>query len=413
MDRLFQLKEICSRTNRSTWLGRKPILAIDSDTGIYGFCPECGFAGRSLFLDIDSASCGNCDVSFEYTDLLDLVLCKYSDVMSLVRSSFASSEIEDDILADALNYFRFNLVYNRESDKARRYLKNRGISASSIKHFKIGFAPGRSTALTDAFVSAPEREALREQSLLISNSENNSEYDRFFNRIMFPIHNVYGRIISFGGRLFDPNQKGAKYLNGAETALFDKSNELYGLHQARKSIRETNAAIVVEGYFDVISLHQHGLKTAVATMGTSLTASHCKALFSSCKYVYLCFDGDKAGISAAMKAIDTMLPFLNNVENQVLIALLPAGEDPDSIVTNKGKKSFLKLLSSAISPVRFTVDQCKVNFSSSNIYDACFLVSSLSRLYSTNSPEIQTEILRSLIECFPRWDDHFAMSLFE
>ncbi len=222
------------------------------------------------------------------------------------------------------------------------YLKNRGISGQTCKTFQMGYALNQWDALIKRYDQS-EHELLKRTGLTTQNDQQRT-YDKFRNRLMFPIHDKRGRVIAFGGRAVEAEQK-PKYLNSPETDLFHKGNELYGLHLARKHSNESYV-LVVEGYMDVVALHQHGVNNAVATLGTATSTQHISNLFKVWDRIVFCFDGDSAGVQAAEKALNTSLPLY--LDHKIIDFLfLPTGEDPDSFVMRHGKDAFIQAVNEA------------------------------------------------------------------
>lgn len=231
----------------------------------------------------------------------------------------------------------------KNANQVIEYLKNRGISGETCKTFQLGYALNEWDALLKRFDSS-EHELLKRTGLSTQNDQQRT-YDKFRNRLMFPIHDKRGRVIAFGGRAVEAEQK-PKYLNSPETDLFHKGNELYGLHLARKHSNESYI-LVVEGYMDVIALHQNGICNAVATLGTATSSQHISGLFKVWDRIVFCFDGDSAGVQAAEKALNTALPLY--LDHKIIDFLfLPQGEDPDSFVMQQGKAAFDQAVSEAM-----------------------------------------------------------------
>ncbi|GAA5003116.1 DNA primase [Pseudoluteimonas lycopersici] len=235
----------------------------------------------------------------------------------------------------ASTFFRRQLAQN---DKARAYVDKRGIDAGIVERFGIGYAPDGFSALRDALGTDPRRMQLLERAGLFSKNDRGNIYDKFRDRLMFPIHDRRGRVIAFGGRVIDPEDT-PKYLNSPETALFHKGRELYGLWQAKQANTRLERLVVVEGYMDVVALAQYGVSQAVATLGTATTPEHAELLFRNAPDVYFCFDGDRAGRSAAWKALESVLPRMKD-GRQALFLFLPEGEDPDTLVRKEGIAGF-------------------------------------------------------------------------
>lgn len=248
------------------------------------------------------------------------------------------------LLEKASDYYQLQLRKHEKAKTAIDYLKGRGLSGTIAKQFGIGFAPPGWDNLLEALPSsAKEINHLIDGGMLI-NKDDGGRYDRFRDRIMFPIRDTRGRVIGFGGRVLG-NEK-PKYLNSPETPVFHKGKELYGLYEARKHNRNLEKIIIVEGYMDVIALAQFDINYAVATLGTATTAEHIEKIFRQCNEVIFCFDGDKAGRAAADKALDTVLPTMQD-GRQARFLFLPDGEDPDTLVRKETKAGFELRLSKA------------------------------------------------------------------
>jgi DNA primase len=232
------------------------------------------------------------------------------------------------------------------SDKARAYFEARGLDAQTIERFGLGFAPDQWDALKNALGTNPQRIALLEKSGMLTSGERGTKYDRFRDRVMFPIQDRRGRVIAFGGRVL--GDETPKYLNSPETPLFHKGQQLFALWQVRQAHSKIPRLIVVEGYMDVIALFQHGVTQAVATLGTATTRDHAELLFRNCADVYFCFDGDRAGRQAAWRAVESVLPRMRD-GRQAFFLFLPDGEDPDSLVRQEGHAGFEQRLKAATS----------------------------------------------------------------
>jgi DNA primase len=257
-------------------------------------------------------------------------------------------EQADDLTAITLTAAKFYRAQLKESPRAIEYLKQRGLTGAIAAHFGIGYAPDAWQPLASAF-ERYDNPALETAGLVIA-GENGKRYDRFRDRIMFPIHDARGQVIGFGGRVLGDGEP--KYLNSPETPLFSKGRELYGLFLARGAIREAGIVVVVEGYMDVVALAQHGVRYAVATLGTSTTPAHVQKLFRQSDRVVFCFDGDEAGRKAAWRALENALPALADGKNAAFL-FLPEGEDPDDFVRSRGKDAFEALLDRALPASEF------------------------------------------------------------
>ena len=261
----------------------------------------------------------------------------------------------NDVLEKAGDAFR---KYLKDSPRAVDYFKGRGVSGEVAKQFGLGYAPEGWRSLASTFPHYDDP-LLVESGLVILNDEDPNEqkrYDRFRDRVMFPIRNVKGECIGFGGRVLGDDKP--KYLNSPETPVFSKGRELYGLFEARSSLRDMGYALVTEGYMDVVALAQLGFPNAVATLGTACTNDHVQKLFRFTDAVVFSFDGDTAGRRAARKALDAALPFASDVRN-VKFLFLPAEHDPDSFIRENGKDAFLRYVSEAVPLSRFLIDAAR------------------------------------------------------
>ncbi|WP_369989336.1 DNA primase [Pseudomonas xanthosomatis] len=242
-------------------------------------------------------------------------------------------------LLDAASEFYRQALRGHPTRKAAvDYLKGRGLSGEIARDFGLGFAPpGWDNLLKHLGADSLQQKVMIDAGLLIENAESGKRYDRFRDRVMFPIRDSRGRIIAFGGRVLGDDKP--KYLNSPETPVFHKGQELYGLYEARKHNRNLDEIIVVEGYMDVIALAQQGLRNAVATLGTATSEEHLKRLFRVVPSVLFCFDGDQAGRKAAWRALESTLSALQD-GRRARFLFLPEGEDPDSLVRAEGTDAF-------------------------------------------------------------------------
>ncbi|WHU84832.1 DNA primase [Pantoea agglomerans pv. betae] len=256
-------------------------------------------------------------------------------------------------LMENLNGFYQQGLQQSSAQPARDYLDRRGLSAEIINHFAIGYAPaGWDNVLKRFGKQSEDRESLMEAGMLVSNDKGRT-YDRFRDRVMFPIRDKRGRVIGFGGRVLGNDTP--KYLNSPETPIFHKGRQLYGLYEAVKNHPEPARLLVVEGYMDVVALAQYGIDYAVASLGTSTTAEHIQLLFRSTDTVICCYDGDRAGREAAWRALETALPYMND-GRQLRFMFLPDGEDPDTLVRKEGKDAFEARMEQAMPLSSFLFD---------------------------------------------------------
>ena len=238
-----------------------------------------------------------------------------------------------EALERASKFYEHALRQHAERHKVVNYLKGRGLTGEIARDFRIGFAPAGWDNLMQANARDEASQGLLKRSGMLVTNDKGRTYDRFRERVMFPIQDQRGRVIAFGGRVLGDDKP--KYLNSPETPVFQKSRELYGLWQARKHPRRLERIVVVEGYMDVIALAQHGIPYAVATLGTSTSETHLERLFRIVPEVVFCFDGDDAGRKAAFRGLEATLPAMQD-GRQAKFLFLPEGEDPDTLVRAKG-----------------------------------------------------------------------------
>lgn len=328
---------------------KTPSFTVSPDKQFY-YCFGCGAHGNVIgFL-----------MAFDRMEFVEAIEHLASHLgLEVPREKSASQENFAPLftmLQQASDYYRQQL---RHYPEAISYLKKRGLTGEIAKKFLIGFAPMNWDNLTRVFKNPQEQQQLIQAGMLIDKPGARA-FDRFRNRVMFPIRDPRGRIIAFGGRTITDEMP--KYLNSPETTVFHKSQELYGLYELRQSQKNITQILVVEGYMDVVSLHQHGIYYAVATLGTAINPKHIQKLlrFSSC--LVFCFDGDNAGKQAAWKALTMSLPLLrDDVEFRFLF--LPEKEDPDSWVQKIGPEEFDQLVKKAesITEVLFQILEKKYN----------------------------------------------------
>lgn len=230
----------------------------------------------------------------------------------------------------------------KQNPPAHQYLKARGLDDKTIAHFRLGYAPAAWDTTLKHFGSPSEPELTR--SGMLTSKSPQHHYDRFRDRIMFPIRDRRGRIVAFGGRLLGEGQP--KYLNSPETAIFQKSHMLYGMYEIAQAKQPFSSVLLVEGYMDVIGLAQHGIANAVASLGTATNEGHFAQLFKIAAKVVICFDGDTAGQTAAKRAAEAALPSISD-GRELKVLLLPPGEDPDSLIKQEGNAAFVKRIDTA------------------------------------------------------------------
>jgi len=301
-----------------------------SQTKQFYHCFGCGAHGTAISFVMEHAGMSFVDAIEELARGIGLDVPHERNAQGQMPEKVAPDLYE--VMQVAVRYYREQL---KASPRAIDYLKGRGLSGEIAAKFAIGYSPEVWQSLASAYPDY-QAETLVQTGLVISNDEG-KRYDRFRDRIMFPIINVRGQCIGFGGRVLDKGEP--KYLNSPETPLFEKGHELYGLFQAQKSIRNRQQVLVVEGYMDVVALAQHGVDYAVATLGTATTSFHIQKLLRLSDHIIFSFDGDKAGQKAAWRALENALPSLQDGK-RISFLFLPTEHDPDSFIREFGQAEF-------------------------------------------------------------------------
>jgi len=251
----------------------------------------------------------------------------------------------------AAEFYQRHLLKNQAGGSARDYFVKRGITKETCQRFGLGYAPDGWEHLVRFFMMKRIQLPLAEKvGLLVAREQKTGFYDRFRNRIIFPIHDAGGQVIGFGGRVMDDTLP--KYLNSPESPVYNKSKSLYGLHRARQACREADSVYIVEGYFDLIRLHQSNVENAVATLGTALTEDHIRMLRGYARKAVLVFDSDDAGIRAAHRSVDLFMRF----EMDAKVMVLPQGHDPDTFLAEYGYDEFIRYTDNASGMMRFLMD---------------------------------------------------------
>jgi DNA primase len=297
-----------------------------------------------------------------------------------------------EIMARAAKYYYEQL---KHSEKAVDYLKRRGVSGEIAQKFSIGYAPEGWQNLASTFEDYSVA-GLQQAGLVIRSEQGGRLYDRFRDRVMFPIMNPKGEIIAFGGRVLGEGEP--KYLNSPETPLFEKGREVFGLPQARQTLRERNTAIVVEGYMDVVALAQHGIGNAVATLGTATTAIHVQKLLRQADRLVFCFDGDNAGRKAGWRALENSLDALPE-QKTIGFVFLPESDDPDSFVREQGAAAFERLVAEAMPLSEFLMKELAAHCDTTSAEGRARLVAEAKPLLGRlQTPLLRLQLVKRLAE---------------
>ena len=330
---------------------KSPSFTVSPSKQFY-HCFGCGKNGNAIGFLMDHAGMGFVEAVQDLAGQVGLQVPQ-DDISPAERERQAAQKQKQATLTDVLEKagesFRKHL---KASPQAIEYLKRRGVSGETARRFGLGYAPAGWRNLASVFAHYDDPR-LEESGLVIVGEDDGKRYDRFRDRLMFPIRNVKGECIGFGGRVFGDEKP--KYLNSPETPVFHKGRELYGLFEARTALRDMGYALVTEGYMDVVALAQLGFANAVATLGTACTPDHIHKLFRFTDAVVFSFDGDGAGRRAARKALDAALPYASDTRS-VKFLFLPAEHDPDSFIREYGSEAFARYVGDALPLSRFLIE---------------------------------------------------------
>lgn len=324
---------------------KTPSFSVNPDKQFY-YCFGCGAGGNALGFLMDYE---NLDFPRAVEALAGSAGMEVPREPSRGGSQGAEREQSNKalytVMEQATTYYAGQLRRHPEAGRAVEYLKKRGLTGEIAKRFDLGFAPPGWHNLQEELGETPAQQTLLKDSGMLVENESGNIYDRFRDRVVFPIRDQRGRVVAFGGRVLGDDKP--KYLNSPETEIFHKGRELYGLYQARQANRKLDRLLVVEGYMDVIALAQHGINNATATLGTATSKTHLERIYRLCPEVVFCFDGDEAGRKAAVRAMEAALPCMED-GRQARFLFLPEGEDPDTMVRGGGAEQFNSLVSNAM-----------------------------------------------------------------
>jgi DNA primase len=357
---------------------------------------------KGIFKDFSSGKGGSVVTflmeleKFTYPEALKWLAKKYSIEVEETVEAFENKEEENHreslmiVTRYAAKFFHDSLLETEEGQSiGLSYFKERGFTNDTIKKFELGYSPDQWEAFTGQALRDGYQQEFLEESGLSVKRENGSLYDRYRGRVMFPIHSFTGRVIAFGGRTLKSDKNVPKYVNSPESEIYHKSNVLYGLYFAKKSIREEDNCFLVEGYADVLSVHQAGIENVVASSGTSLTAEQIRLIGRFTKNITILYDGDAAGIKASLRGLDMILEEGLNVK----VVLFPDGHDPDSYVRNLGTNGFKK-----------HIEENKKDFI---LFKADTLLKD-----AGNDPIKKSEVIREIVESIAKIPDSIKASVF-
>ena len=369
---------------------KTPSFSVNQAKQIY-HCFGCGEGGNVFTFLMNHDKLG-------FTEALKLLARKSGIKLPKPQQDKKTADLNDQLYyanSVANAYFKQTLNQKNLSEKAKTFLKQRGVDSTAEEKFSLGYAPDK----WDGFLSFAQSKGLDPKilvtaGLIIPKSDGNGYIDRFRDRLMFPIFNISGKIVGFGGRTLNPKEE-AKYMNSPETPIYQKGKILYGLSFSKDSIREEGKAIIVEGYMDFISLFQAGIKNLVATSGTAFTTDQARLLSRHAQEVFLLFDSDSAGQQAAVRSLDILF----DQGFEVKIASFPQGEDPDSYVKKSGSEKLTELIEKAQNWIEFRTNRLGKKFSTFTIVEQEKIIADFMETASKIKNEVRRELfLKKLSE---------------
>ncbi len=389
---------------------KTPSFSVNPEKQFY-YCFGCGAGGNALGFVMDYEN-------LEFPQAVDNLASSVG--LSVPREesrpgSGPGSQAEEQsnrelyaLMEQVARYYQHELRKHPQASRAVEYLKQRGLTGVIAKDFDLGYAPPGWDNLLRALGSSDGQRALLMKSGMLVQNEAGKIYDRFRDRVVFPIRDQRGRVIAFGGRVLGDDKP--KYLNSPETGIFQKGRELYGLYQAKQANRKLERVLVVEGYMDVIALAQHGITNATATLGTATSATHLQRIYRLCPEIVFCFDGDEAGRKAAFRAMEAALPCMED-GRQARFLFLPEGEDPDTAVRSGGAMHFEQLLETATPLETFLFDSVAEGIDTGSM-DGRARLSKLALPYLRKLPEgIYRELMFQALAERTGLDIHTLMKL--
>jgi DNA primase len=370
---------------------KSPSFSVSPDKQFY-YCFGCGAGGNAISFMTDYE---NLPFPQAVEDLAKSAGIEIPKDNQHQRKNEHLYQAQFKVLDLAAAFFQAQLNKHPTKATAVNYLKGRGLDSETLQQFNIGFAPpGWDNLINSIGITDTEQSHLERSGMLIRHEEKDSLYDRFRDRIMFPIRDMRGRVIAFGGRILGDGKP--KYLNSPETDTFQKGRELYGLYEARKTNRKLDKVIIVEGYMDVVSLAQFDISYSVATLGTATSLHHLERLYKIVPEIVFCFDGDSAGLKAAKRALETVMPIIKDGQ-QAKFLFLPEGEDPDTLVRQKGKIVFEDMIQNATPMSEYFFNSLSQNIDMESIDGRALFSSQALPLIQLMQPCLLQQMMRDKI----------------
>ena len=365
---------------------KTPSFFVNPDNNFY-HCFGCGAGGDSINFVMEIE---NLTFIESVKMLAERSGMELPDMSNQQRQVYKEREKIFSLNKLAARFYNYLLTDTNMGKEALEYLNKRGFNEEDIKRFNLGYAADEWQLLLNFLKKKDFSMHLIKKAGLISEGNNNSHYDKFRNRVMFPIFNNRGEVIAFGGRILDSEDNyGPKYLNSPETQIFSKKKNLYGLHLAKDRIRKENSCIIMEGYTDVIQAHKNGFKNSIASLGTAFTEEQAKLIKRYAENAYIAYDADTAGNKATLRGLD----ILNNTGINVKVIELEEGSDPDQLLKNEGSDVFNELIENAVNLIDF-----KINM--------------IVKDKNLSEPGIRKKVLRSIVELLSGVEDNLEREIY-
>jgi len=365
---------------------KTPSFFVNPDNNFY-HCFGCGAGGDSINFVMEIE---NLTFVESIKMLAERTGMELPDLSDQQRQFYKEREQLFSLNELAARFYNYLLTETEMGKGALNYLKERGFNKADIEKFNLGYAADEWQFVLNFLQKKGFNIDLIKKAGLISEGKNNSHYDKFRNRVIFPIFNNRGEVIAFGGRILETEASyGPKYLNSPETPIFSKKKNLYGLHLAKDSIREDNSCIIMEGYTDVIQAHKNGFKNSIASLGTAFTEEQAKLIHRYAENAYIAYDADTAGNKATLRGLD----ILSSTGINVKVIQLKEGSDPDQLLKNEGKELFNKFIEEAVNLIDFKINMIIKN-------------------KNLSEPGIRKKVLRSIVELLSKVKDNLEREIY-
>ncbi|WP_234978070.1 DNA primase [Halanaerobium kushneri] len=365
---------------------KTPSFFVNPDNNFY-HCFGCGAGGDAINFVMEIENLTFVESVKMLTERTGMEL---PDLSNQQRQRYKEREQLFSLNKLAARFYNYLLTETEMGRDALNYLKERGFGESEIEEFKLGYAADEWQLLLNFLQKKGFGINLINKAGLISEGKNNSYYDKFRNRVMFPIFNNRGEVIAFGGRILETEDGyGPKYLNSPETQIFSKKKNLYGLHLAKETIRKKNSCIIMEGYTDVIQAHKNGFNNSIASLGTAFTEEQAKLIHRYAENAYIAYDADTAGNKATLRGLD----ILSGTGINVKVIQLAEGSDPDQLLKNEGKESFDKLIEEAVNLIDFKINMIVKN-------------------KNLNDPGVRKKVLKSIVKLLSEVSDNLEREIY-